>query len=168
MSCLPLHTARPPAPQPCQDRRGFTMVELLLAIVVVAILAAIAVPAYNESVRKSRRSEAYTALAAVQQAQERWRNNNASYTTALTAAGGDDPPGLGLSDVTPGGYYAVSIDAADATGYTLTAFGRDGTSQASDECRGLRVRLAGGNLTYAGCGSADCGGFAATHTCWTR
>ena len=43
--------------------RGFTLVEVMIALVVVAVLAMIAVPAYQDSIRKSRRSEAFTALA---------------------------------------------------------------------------------------------------------
>lgn len=148
---------------------GFSLVELLIAMVVLTILAAIAVPTYNESVRKSRRAEAFTALATLQQAQERWRNNQAAYASSLTGAPADDPPGLGLPGETPGGYYTVSIDAADATGYTATAYGKDDTSQAQDaSCRALRVRMTGGNLSYAGCTSADCTSFAPTNPCWAR
>lgn len=158
-----------PSKPRCSAERGFSLVEMLIAMVVLAILAAIAVPTYNESVRKSRRSEAFTALATLQQAQERWRNNQAAYASSVTASPTDDPPGLGLSDETPGGYYTVSIDAANATGYTATAYGKDDTSQAQDTaCRALRVRMTGGNLTYAGCTAADCDAFAPTNPCWAR
>jgi len=141
--------------------RGFTLVELMIAVVVLGILASIALPSFLESIRKSRRSEAATALMQIQQAQERWRSNRAAYASDLA--------GLGLAGQTPGGYYALSIEDADATGYTATAVGKTGTSQAQDaQCRTMRVRLTGGNLTYAGCGGEDCGTFAATHPCWAQ
>jgi type IV pilus assembly protein PilE len=148
---------------------GFTLIELLIAIVVVAILAAVALPSYQDSVRKSRRSEAFAALTAVQQAQERWRSNRASYTTELTAAPADDPPGLGLPATTSKGYYAISIDAASATGYTVTATGVDGTSQAADgNCRRLRVRVAGGNIFYGSASATGDFDESAGNRCWAR
>ncbi len=143
----------------------------MIVIVVVGLLAAVALPTFLDSIRKSRRSEAFTALAAVQQAQERWRGNNAEYADddQLTAAPDGDPPGLGLADETPSGYYSVSITSADATGYVLVAEGKTGTTQADDaQCRKLAVRMQGGNLQYAGCGNCTDFAFAATHACWAR
>jgi type IV pilus assembly protein PilE len=146
--------------------RGFTLIEVMIVVVVLGILAMVAYPSYQESVRKSRRSEAMTALMAVQQAQERWRGNNANYTTDL-----DD---LGLSSTTPSGYYAISIAAAPAsaplaTAYVATAVGKDGTSQAADtQCRKLGVQMNGGNLSYAGCGSCDSLTYTPTNECWAR
>jgi type IV pilus assembly protein PilE len=148
--------------------RGFTLVELMIVIVVVGVLGAIALPSFMDSMRKSRRSEAFTALAAAQQAQERWRGGHAAYADTL-GAGSEDDPGLGLSEQTPGGYYTISVAAADAAGYTLVAAGNDDTSQAGDaQCRRLAVRMQGGNLTYAGCGGCSEFTFAATHVCWAR
>lgn len=135
----------------------------MIVIVVVGLLAAVAFPSFIDSIRKSRRAEAYNALAAVQQAQERWRGGHASYATGLGSGG------LELSDQTPGGYYTVAIAEAGATGYLLTAVGNSGTSQADDDqCRKLAVRMQGGNLQYAGCGSCDSFSFAGTHACWAR
>lgn len=150
--------------------RGFTLVELMVVLVVLAMVALVALPSYNDSVRKSRRAEAMSALAAVQQAQERWRGNNASYTTSLS-----DLNLSALASGTSSGYYAISVAApseaagALATGYIATAVGKSGTSQAADsECRKLSVRLQGGNLSYAGCGSCESFTYTATHACWVR
>lgn len=147
---------------------GFSLIELLIVMAIAAILVMVALPAYNESVRKNRRSEAMTALSAVQQAQERWRANNVAYTTTLAD--------LGLNAEDPWQYYTIAVVAAGeeplASAYVATALGRSGTSQADDaNCRRMGVRLMGGNITYAGCG--NCGGFAAgdfqtTHACWPQ
>ena len=70
----------------------------IMAVAVVAILGAVAIPAYQESVRKGRRAEAFRLLAAAQQAQERWRGVNAEYATDLTSA---PPTGLGVAASSP-------------------------------------------------------------------
>lgn len=146
---------------------GFTLVEMLIAMVVVAILAAIAVPTYNDSVRKSRRGDAIAALTALQQAQERWRGNNSTYTTSFEE--------LGLSDSSPSDYYTLSLAApgeaenALATGYIATATAKSGTTQAGDtQCGKMSLRLQGGNLAYAGAGTSGTLSYAETHPCWAR
>ena len=148
-------------------RRGFTLVEILIAIAIVAILAGVALPSYFDSIRKGRRAEAFQAIAAVQQAQERWRNSHSGYADDLTSAA---PTGLGLAATTaPGGYYQLAMSDVVATGYTVTASASSGTSQAGDtNCIRLRARVVGGNIFY-GAGAAT-GDFDETnrHRCWTR
>lgn len=127
--------------------KGFTLIELMIAVVVVGILAAVALPAYNGQVRKSRRTDAVTALSAFQQAQERWRANNASYgaladLTALTTA---TPAGYGMSATSSNGYYTITITSPTDSGYTATATAVSGTSQAADTgCTALTVTVLNG------------------------
>ncbi len=146
--------------------RGFTLVELMITVVVVAILAALAYPSFLGSIRKSRRSDAVAALTQVQQAQERWRNNKAAYAgnALLTTAA---PDGLGQSAVSPSGYYGIAISGDGASTYTLTATAIAGKTQAEDAgCQAMSVRLNGGNLTYSagasGTPTSDPAG------CWAR
>lgn len=105
---------------------GFTLVELMITVVIVAILAGVALPSFLEQIRKSRRSDAVAALAALQQAQERFRSSNTAYASALSS--------VGLSATSADGYYTIEITSgtASATGYTATAVPVAGRSQTSD------------------------------------
>jgi type IV pilus assembly protein PilE len=150
---------------------GFTLIELMIVVVVVAILAAIALPSFMDSIRKSRRSDAFAALSAVQQAQERWRGNNASYASALanTAASGSPPNGLGLPETTSSGYYSLALSDVSATGYTATATGVSGKSQAADgTCVRLRVQMAGGNIIYGSAAAEGDFDVSSSNRCWAR
>ena len=118
--------------------RGFTLIELMITVAVVGILAAVAMPAYDSMIRKSRRADAVASLTGMQQSQERWRANNASYTSTLTD----------LQFPTTG-YYTLSIESATTTGYVVKAVAVSGKSQAADSgCTTLRLTLQGGNVSY--------------------
>jgi type IV pilus assembly protein PilE len=140
---------------PRQPTRGFSLIELMIAVAVVSILAAVALPTFNDAIRKGRRSEAFAALSQVQQAQERWRSNNATYasntqlTLPVTPATAGDPVGLGLSATTGSGRYGISIANHTGTGYEVLATAVSTGSQANDgACAKLRIRASGGNLFY--------------------
>lgn len=166
---LPTHTRRMRAYSvfPArQSGRGFTLIELMIAVVVVAILAGLAFPTFMGAIRKSRRAEAFTALASVQQAQERWRANNASYASDLTSA---SPTGLALSSATPGSHYTISVANPDATSYEAIATAASGSTQAGDgTCAKLGVKMSAGNLTYGGTTAAGTLTYTATNPCWSR
>jgi type IV pilus assembly protein PilE len=130
--------------------RGMTLIEVMIAVVIVGVLTAIALPAYQSSVRKGRRAEAFTALAGIQQGQERWRGSHTNYTTTLADARAVSP--------TPSGYYTLALAApADpatlASGYVATATAA-GAQVADTSCATLAVRMLGGNLSY-GSGNGD-------------
>ena len=155
------------APRRPTQLRGFTTVELLIALVIVGVLVSIALPSFQNSIRKGRRSEAFAALAQLQQSQERWRSGHPAYSTSLSE--------LGVTSPTPTGYYTLTVAESGAVGDTLatayaaSAFGVAGTSQAKDaECRNVSVRMRGGVLEYAGCGSCSTFSYAPTNACWSR
>jgi type IV pilus assembly protein PilE len=160
----------PPLPlQRCRRRQpGFTLIELMIVVVIIAVLAAVALPAFLDSIRKGRRADAVAALTQVQQSQERWRANRGSYAdeTELSTA---PPDGLGIDATSSNGYYTLSLSDVSAAGYTVTATAKSGTFQASDSaCQKLVLRLAGGNVFYSsvdGGGSADASD---SKRCWAR
>jgi type IV pilus assembly protein PilE len=104
---------------------GFTLIELLVVLAVVGVLAAIAMPSYQNYIEKSRRSDAMSSLLRLQLEQERYRANHTSYGA--------------LSDVWTGsdsteGYYQLAVSGVSATGYTATANPKSGGRQAGDSC----------------------------------
>lgn len=62
------------------DSAGFTLIELLIAVAIMGIITAIALPSYGEYVRKARRSDGHLALLNEIQVLERCRSTNFSYT----------------------------------------------------------------------------------------
>jgi type IV pilus assembly protein PilE len=146
-----------------QIQRGFTLIELMIAVAIMTLLLAIALPAYQESTRKARRADGVAGLTRLQLAQERFRANNASYAASVPALPGSQ------AAFSAERHYSLTIDAANATGYTMTASAQADSPQFGDlKCRGLRVTMAAGNLAYS---SVDAGGgvdISNANRCWAR
>lgn len=115
---------------PCQrpSAAGFSLIDLLITLAVVAILVSIAVPTFGGAIRKSRRADAIQSLRSVQLAQERWRANNSTYGTTAQI--------LGSTTTSPGGWYRLAISNPTATTYTATATAVSGKSQTADTAQG--------------------------------
>lgn len=122
---------------------GFSLIELMVTVAILAILAAIAYPSYRDQILKSRRGDAQTALLEIAQRQERFYAQNATYTVDMTDLGYG---AAGWNDT--GDYYEVRILAAAdacpvATCYGVAAQARAGTDQANDTIQGYRLSSRG-------------------------
>lgn len=93
---------------------GFTLVELMVTIVVAATLISIAVPTYMGQVRKSRRTEARTAVLDLATREERYYSVNNSYSQAAADLGYGTDTGQIQNLVVGNGYYQVTVTSAAA------------------------------------------------------
>lgn len=103
--------------------RGFTLLELMIAVVIVGILAAIAYPSYTSYITQARRSDATINLLRLAALQEKFMTQCGIYAANFGAAQNCTAPGtLQASNTTADGFYSLEI-AVNATGstYTLTA-----------------------------------------------
>jgi type IV pilus assembly protein PilE len=137
------------AKQPSERTRsaGYSLVELLVTVGLVGLLAAIAVPSYQDSVRRTQRTDAYAALATVADALEQAYINQTApraYPTNIAA--------LGLSATSEAGYYDLTVSACDAGTladcYKINATARnDGPQWKDTDCRSLTVDSRGGRTS---------------------
>jgi len=94
-------------------KKGFTLIELMITVVIMAILLAISIPMFTDQLRKSRRYDATSTLLSMEQEQELYRTNNTTYGTLAQIWGG--------AGTTPGGRYTLTVTTPTSTGYVLTA-----------------------------------------------
>ena len=106
-----------------QRPRGFTLIELMIAVAMVAVLAAIAMPSYSDYVRRGRVSEAVATLAGMRVKMEQYYQDNRNYDNACGAAGTSVAP---KPDNTT--YFVFACPTHTGNNYTVTATGKVGTS----------------------------------------
>ena len=113
--------------------QGFSLIELLVAVVIVGILAAIAVPSYQSHIIKASRAAAQTELLELASLQEKIYLNSNAYTANMTTAyTGNSTGGLGkTTGLTNDGKYTLTVVSPGQT-YTITATPVAGTTQAGD------------------------------------
>lgn len=98
-----------------RNRKGFTLIELMVVVIIVAILAGISVPLYQKYVQEGKKAEAYAVLdSAVAGAKVYFHRNRTYVGGTLTAWRAQD-------DVDNADYFTYSISNLTATGFTATA-----------------------------------------------
>lgn len=140
-------------------RAGFSLIEVMIVMVIVAILAAVAVPSYQSQILRGKRSEAKAFLLDLASRQERFYTQYATYTDTIVGGScSGEACGLGLSssNSSDGNYSAVVActgSSGACTRYTLTV----SPQFADPECS---------TLTYTSAGVKGATGTGDVEFCW--
>ena len=130
---------------------GFTLIELLIAVAIVGILAAIALPSYNQYIVRGKLAEAYSNLLAIRVQSEQWFQDNRSYA--------------GMPCTTTNNRYftyTCTPPAPTATTYTIHAIGI-----AATDVEGLEFTITESNARASVVTApADTNGWASNAACW--
>jgi type IV pilus assembly protein PilE len=111
------HTRTPPM-DTGHHTRGFTLIEVMIVVAIVAILSAVAMPAYSDYITRGRIPDATSGLATRQTRMEQWFQDARSYRAA-----GSNDCAIGAAD-NSGTYFNFTCVAGSATTFTITATGK--------------------------------------------
>ncbi len=135
------------------SQKAFTLIELMVTVAIVGILAGIALPSYQDSVRKSRRADAKAALLGLANAMERHLTEFNTYCDAAGGAGESvadcgnsdiedtGPPGIYTISAETDDFYTITISAIAPGSYTLSAAPTG--AQSGDGCGTLTLTQTG-------------------------
>lgn len=127
------------------SEQGFTLIELMITVAVIAILATAALPTYQDHIRKSRRAEAQAFLMAVASRQQQFLVDTRAFAATLADVGIPIPGGVSAAYE-----LTLTVPAAVAPSFTLTAVPK--SSQASEPCGTLGINQIGSkSAAVSGC-----------------
>ena len=129
--------------QPNRGHDGFTLIELMITIVIIGILAGIALPAYQNSVRKSHRSAAQAEMLDIANREQQYLLANRSYTATLSNLGYSVPTEVAARytctvSVTSTGLPTFTVSCAptslqSASGFSTLTLGSTGAKAPAGE-----------------------------------
>lgn len=133
---------------PTRRMQGFTLIELMIALVVLSILAVIAIPIYLSQVREARRTEARNALLELASREERYFATNSQYTDVAASLGYSSSGNTQWPVTLDSGFYQIEVYKVDNTQnppyFELGVTVVPGTDQANDtSCQSFWVDSTG-------------------------
>ncbi len=145
-------------------RQGFTILELLVAMTIIVILAAIAITSYSSYTLQSRRSAAQANLNQILSlAQQYFLQNNAFPNYATATAAGTVFTTL-PSSITASTFYNYTVNTCGTNCFLASAV-VTGTQTSDSKCSCMQIDTNGNRYAFS---ATNCSGTSTTSTCWTQ
>lgn len=141
--------------------KGFTLIEILIAIVIVGLLSVIAYPSYLEYITRARRGDGQSALLNLASRMERYYSDHNTYQTATLGTGANTD--VLSTNLSPEGWYTLSITNATSSNYTVQATPRNAQGTKDKICQSLTLNNLGVKGIAAGPAGAPTG---PSSKCW--
>lgn len=156
--------------QALRCQRGYTLIEILIVVAIMGILAAVALPSYQDNVRNGNRSVAQAGLLDIANRQEQFYLDNRTYTDDLTdlgfaagqvfSNGGNSAIAVNKNQTLVGStatdrVYFLQVTAADATSFAVSAVPQLGQSDDA-ECGTLSLTSGGAKLETGTASASEC------------
>ena len=125
---------------------GFTLIELMIVVAIIAILAAIAIPAYQDYVARAQVSEGFSLATGAKAAIADYFGDHGGYPTNNADAGMANPASIS-------GKYVASV-TVDNTGSIAVIFSASASAKISGQTLALQATDTNGSLTWQ-CGGLD-------------
>jgi type IV pilus assembly protein PilE len=107
---------------------GFTLIEVMIAVAIVAILAAVALPSYTEYIRRGQITDAVSVLSSMRIKMEQHFQDNRTWDAATNTCNAGAISALPASS--PSSKWDFTCDNLSGTTYRVVATGRAGTPMA--------------------------------------
>jgi type IV pilus assembly protein PilE len=115
--------------------RGFSLIELVIVLLIIAILSAIAIPSYRQYVVRANRVDAQRSLMDLAARQERFFYSRNGYASALSD--------LGANSSIAGANYTIAPPSATSTAFTITASAVGSQQKSDQQCQTLTITNTG-------------------------